>query len=323
VARRAQTAADPSGEIMKRFRNTAFLLALVLTASWAAAQSRGDGRISGKVVDDQGKPADGVVIRAMMAGQNEPFQAKSNNKGDWSINNIAPGQWNIEFQKDGFDVRRITVELGESGRIPPINVALEKPAPKVDPRAEVEAEGKKAMALAQEGKFADARKVYEDLAAKYQGLQVHSFIARTYAAEKNLDKAIEHARLAVTAEPDNADNKLLLADLLMEKGEKAEAHQLLATIDMSKAPDPLSFINASIQMINDQKPDEALAMLDKVAKQWPQQADTFYYRGRAYIAAKKLPEAKVELEKFVSMAKPDAPQLADAKKLLEQMKDVK
>jgi hypothetical protein len=34
-------------------------------------------------------------------------------------------------------------------------------------------------------------------------------------------------------------------------------------------------------------------------------------------------EAKADLEKFVSMAPPDSPQLADAKKLLEQLKDVK
>ena len=41
----------------------------------------------------------------------------------------------------------------------------------------------------------------------------------------------------------------------------------------------------------------------------------------AYIVAKKLPEARTDLEKYVSIAPPDAPQLADAKKVLEQLKD--
>ncbi len=36
-----------------------------------------------------------------------------------------------------------------------------------------------------------------------------------------------------------------------------------------------------------------------------------------------MPEAKADLEKFVSMAPPDARELPDAKKLLEQLKDVK
>ena len=64
-------------------------------------------------------------------------------------------------------------------------------------------------------------------------------------------------------------------------------------------------------------------MLNKVAGQFPTQAETYYYRGRAYVAAKKLPEAKADLEKFVSMAAPDARELPDAKKILDQIKDAK
>jgi hypothetical protein len=48
-----------------------------------------------------------------------------------------------------------------------------------------------------------------------------------------------------------------------------------------------------------------------------------YYRGRAYLAAKKMPEAKADLEKFVAAALPDSRELPDAKKILEQMKDIK
>ena len=63
--------------------------------------------------------------------------------------------------------------------------------------------------------------------------------------------------------------------------------------------------------------------IDKLQKQFPTQANILYYRGRAYIAAKKMPEAKADLEKFVSMAPPDARELPDAKSLLEKLKDVK
>jgi tetratricopeptide (TPR) repeat protein len=305
---------------MKRLRIPAFLLACVLAALSAAAQSRGNGRIEGKVEDDQGQPAADVVIRAQMAGQADIVQAKSNNKGEWRLNNLGAGEWTVEFHKDGFEVNRVKVTLGANERKPPMTVALAKP---VDPNVEIQAEAKKALELAQGGKFAEARKVYETLLAKYPTIQIHPFIARTYAAEKNYDKAIEHAKLGLAAEPDNVDTKLLLADVLMEKGDKAEAQKLLASIDMTKAPDPVSFINAAITLINDQKADDAIALLDKVIAQWPQQAEPFYYRARGYIAAKKMPEAKADLEKYVSMARPDSPQLADAKKLLEQLKDVK
>jgi tetratricopeptide (TPR) repeat protein len=94
-------------------------------------------------------------------------------------------------------------------------------------------------------------------------------------------------------------------------------------LDITKVKNPLPFINASISLINESKTDEAIAMLDKVAGQFPTQAETYYYRGRAYVAAKKMPEGKADLEKFVAMAAPDARELPDAKKILEQLKDAK
>jgi tetratricopeptide (TPR) repeat protein len=305
---------------MKRLRIPALILACVLAAVSAVAQSRGNGRIEGKVEDDQGKPAADVVLRATMKGQTDVVEAKTNNKGEWRLNNLGAGDWVVEFRKEGFEPNRITVTLGANERKPPITVSLARP---VDPNVEIQAQAKKAMDFAQAGKFADARKVYEDLLAKYPTIQIHPYIARTYAAEKNYDKAIEHAKMGLASQPDDVDTKLLLADVLMEKGDKAEAQTLLASVDMTKAPDPVSFINAAITLINDQKTDEAIAMLDKVIAQWPQQPEPYYYRGRGYIAAKKLPEARTDLEKFVAIAKPDAPQLADAKKLLEQLKDAK
>jgi tetratricopeptide (TPR) repeat protein len=115
----------------------------------------------------------------------------------------------------------------------------------------------------------------------------------------------------------------VLADLMMEKGDKPAALEIMKSIDLSQVKNPLPLINGSISLINDGKTDEALDLLNKVATQFPTQAETYYYRGRAYVAAKKYPEAKADLEKFVSMAAPDARELPDAKKLLEQLKDAK
>jgi hypothetical protein len=44
-----------------------------------------------------------------------------------------------------------------------------------------------------------------------------------------------------------------------------------------------------------------------------------YLRGRAYLAATKLPEAKADLEKYVATAPATSAQMADAKKLLDQL----
>jgi predicted Zn-dependent protease len=172
--------------------------------------------------------------------------------------------------------------------------------------------------------FADARKVYEDLLVKFPSIhQLHRFIAAAYAGEKNYPKAIEHLKIVLEKEPTNLDVKILMAELLMEQGNKAEGVALLQSIDLTQVKDPLPFINAGINLINDGKADDAIALLTKLTEAFPKQNEIYYYRGRAYLAAKKMPEAKADMEKFVAAAPPDARELPDAKKILEQLKTIK
>ena len=302
----------------------AFAAIALSSAAWSAwAQpTRGEARIGGKVVDDTGKPAANVVVKATLTGQMPPLQAKTNNKGEWSINNMAGGVWELEFTKEGFGPERITLDLKPDQRISNMEVALKPPAP--DPNAEIQAEVKRAAELFQNKQIAEGRKIYETLLVKYPTLhQLHEFIGRTYAAEGQYDQAIEHVRIAVEKDPENVQAKVFLGDLLMEKGNKAEAQKILDSVDLTKVEDPAPFINLAIGKINEQKSDEALALLDKLMARFPKDASLYYYRGRANLAGKKLPEAKADLEKFVSMALPDARELPDARRILEQMKDVK
>jgi predicted Zn-dependent protease len=306
---------------MTRVRNTALILFCVLFAAIASAQSKGNARVNGKILDDEGKPAAGVLVRAIKAGDAAPVEIKTNDKGEWKLENLAAGNWNFEFLKEGFDPQRMSLEL--TNRNPPIEMKLTKTAA-VDPNAELQAGMKQAMELQKSGKGEEARKIISDLIAKYpEAYRLNAFIAQTYAEEKNYDKAIEYLKIVVDKEPGDIDMKTFLAELYTAKGLKEEAQKVLDSVDMTQVKDPTIFINMAISSINAGKADEAIDLLDKVAKQFPTQSNVLYYRARANIVAKKMPEAKADLEKFVSIAPPDARELPDAKKLLEQLKDVK
>ncbi len=154
---------------------------------------------------------------------------------------------------------------------------------------------------------------------KYPSIyQLEGFIARTYAAESQPAKALEHLKIAMEKEPNDVDLKLLQADLLIESGDKAGARAILDGVDMTKVKDPFPFMNAAITLINEKKGAEAVASLTKLLAQFPNQNEIYYYRGRAYLSDSKMDEAKADLEKFVSVA-PTAKEAADAKKILEQM----
>jgi predicted Zn-dependent protease len=214
----------------------------------------------------------------------------------------------------------MTVEIS-GNKNPPIDMKLTKA---VDPNVELQAKMKEAGDLQQANKQAEARKIVEDLLAKYpMATRLNAFIATTYEAEKNYDKAIEYAKIVVEKEPADQDLRLYLGELLTIKGDKVEAQKVLDAIDMAQVKDPTVFLNMAIAAINAGRADDAIATLDKVAKQFPTRPDILYYRARANIVAKKMPDAKADLEKFITLAPLDSPQLADAKKLLEQLKDVK
>jgi predicted Zn-dependent protease len=271
--------------------------------------------LSGKVVDEQGQPIADAMVRALMVGQTEPVSGKSDKKGEWRLNGLAEGQWQIEIGKEGLAPYRDVIEI-KTERPAPLSVTLKKP---VDPTVEINAEIQRAAVLAQGGKVAEARKIYEDLLVKYPSVyQLESFIARTYAVESQPAKALEHLKIALEKDPNDVELKLLHADLLMETGDKAGAKAILDGVDMTQVKDPFPFMNAAIVMINEGKGAEAAVSLTKLLAQFPNQNEIYYYRGRAYVQAQKFDEAKADLEKFVSLS-PNAKEAADAKRILDQL----
>lgn len=297
-------------------RTAVALIAAALLASSAMAQPRGNARLAGKVVDEQGQPLENALVTAQMTGQSDMLSGKTDKKGEWTIKGAGNGEWKVQVSREGLEPATEMIEV-KGDKAPPLNVTLKKA---VDPMIAVNAKLQEAATIAQAGKIPDARKIYEDLLAKYpQIYQLEGFIARTYAAENNIPAALQHLKVNLEKEPNNVELKLFHAELLMESGDKAGAKAILDAVDMKEVKDPYTFINQAINLINDKKGAEAAELLTKLMAQFPTTAELYYYRGRAYVASDKLDDAKADLDKFVQMA-PNAKEAADAKKILEQIK---
>ena len=113
---------------------------------------------------------------------------------------------------------------------------------------------------------------------------------------------------------------MLLGSTLMEDGRNDEARQVLASVDEAKVTDPAVFLNIGIGLINDKKQADAVTWFDKAIARFPQHPDGYYYRGISYLSLGKTAEAKTDLQKYVTIAPADAPELATAKKILETIK---
>jgi tetratricopeptide (TPR) repeat protein len=298
--------------------------AAVIVAALSApafAQSRGSGHVHGTVKDESGQPVEGVQVKAVKQGEKDVFTDKTNKKGEWSINGIAGGQWNLDFVKAGYETRSITAPVSEAQPLPPMPIEIKKAVEKVDPNTEIKAELQKAAPLLEAGKFAEARAIYEQVQQKYPDVwQVEPLIARTYAGENKPDEAIAHLQKALEHDPDNIDVKLVMASVLSEQGKTDEAAKYLDGIDVTKVKDPVVFLNQGITLINQGKAAEAMPIFNKVVEGFPTDAEAYYYRGRAELATGKFAEAKADLQKFIGMPGADAAQVEQAKKILEQLK---
>lgn len=302
------------------------LAAYAMPAAPAHAQEwRGVGRAGGFVVDEAKKPIQGVRVKATLpASQNrgpEPGTSKAN--GEWAVGGLTGGSWSLDFEKDGYETRRITVPISEGGRLLPLEIVMKKAVVVVvvDPNEAIKVRLTEASALMSAGKFAEARMIYEALQTEHpQVKQFRPLIARAYYGEGNKEKAIEILRAAATADPANVEVSMLLGNLLMEAGKADEAKAVMSAIDDSKVTDPVVYVNMGIGLLNEGKQAEAIPWLDRAITRFPTKADAYYYRGVSYLGIGKQAEAKADLEKFVKLAPADAPELPTAKKILESIK---
>lgn len=312
-----------------RARRIAAVLVCVLALGVATtAQNRGKAKAEGRVVGEDGKPLQDVIVAAIMEGFDKPFQqAKTNNKGEWRIENLAAGKWKFYFGgKDGLEEKSVDAQVGDGGTVAVDAVTLGKP---VDHTAVINADLQKANELIATKQVGEARKIFEGILTKYPQLpgqfqgQLHGAIAQTYGMENQSAKALEHLKKAIELDPQNVDMQLVYGEVLLQSGQRAEGEKILLGADLTKVKDPYPYMNIVISQINDQKVDDALALLGKLMTQFPNDNSMYYYRGRAHLAAKKFPEAKADLDKFVAGAPADSRELPDAKKILEQLKDIK
>ena len=312
-----------------RARRIAAVLTCVLALAVApAAQNRGKSRAEGKVVGDGGQPLQDVIVAAVMDGFDKAFQqSKTNNKGEWRIDNLAPGKWRFIFGgKEGLEEKTVEAQIGESGTTQVAVVTLGKP---VDHTALINADLQKAGEMMQTKQSAEARKIYLNILEKYPQMpadfraQLNGAVAQSFALENQNAQALEYLKKGIELDPKNVDLQLVYGEALLQSGQRAEGEKILLSADITKVKDPFPYMNIVIGMINDKKIDEALALLGKLMAQFPNENALYYYRARANLAGNKLPDAKADLQKFTAAAPPDARELPDAKKILEQLKDVK
>jgi tetratricopeptide (TPR) repeat protein len=294
-----------------------FAIVMLLAVPLAAAQSwRGMGRMAGKVTDEQGRPLENVVVKLNLPGAGGT-ETRTNRKGEWAIAGISRGDWQVDFELAGYEVKQIAISIAELTRVPPVEVVLKLDVNEVIRLAMIEG-----GELLNQQKYAEARAVYEKLLAKYpEAYRVEQYIARTHYAEKNYEEAVKHLRIAVEKDPSDQENKLRLGNILMDMGRVDEGRQVIASVDDTAVKDPAIYVNVGISLLNQNKANDALPYFEKAISRFPAKGEAYYYRALVRLQKGDTEGTIADLTKFLELA-PDAPEVPAAKKALEQLKKV-
>ncbi len=298
---------------------TLVLLGTLFVSDAAAQLWQGRGRMDGTVMETDGTPIEGVV-KAYLPNASGGKEVTSDDEGRWAIGGLAGGRWQLDFIKDGFTTRQISLALPEGLRPRPVRMTLVRVEPTVDPNQEIADGLVRATDLMNADRFADARRIYLHLLATYpEAHQLHPLVARTYHADQQLDNAVRHLRLALEADPGNATVTMLLGSVLVERGDTEEGRRMLESVDEASVGDPAVFVNLGIEILNLAAPSDAIPHFDKAIERFPDYPDAYYFRGITHLQLGDQAAAAADLERFVTLA-PDAAEAQTARNMLEQLR---
>jgi tetratricopeptide (TPR) repeat protein len=307
------------------------MLGLVLLAGEVSAQT---GTARGKVMDDKGQPLEAVkILIEFQGGINRKNETKTNKKGEYTQVGLAPGNYKITAEKEGFQTTfiQVKVSLGEATVMPEMKLVPGKTggqsaaaAAAADKAiAEIRAAVDSAIALVNAGKLAEAETVYADLAAKnptipqlYYNLGVVQMQAKKAAeSEASFLKAIE-------IKPDYADAQSALVNLYLGTGQGAKAVEYTQKAATANPTDAKAQFQVGYASFNSGKYEEAAAAFKKAEELDASNAEIQYYLGSIAIGQNNIAECATRLEKYLAQA-PTGPNAATATQLLAACKPKK
>jgi tetratricopeptide (TPR) repeat protein len=296
--------------------------ARLLAVDPAQAQDwKGRARLEGRVLAPDGTPLAGATVKLDNPGRGGGPTITTDKKGKWAYLGLVAGTWNIDVGADGYATKKVSIDLaGESVRINPIEVRLERAGPPPTAPEVLEAV-KKADEAYKAGRFGEAQAEYEKILALRPDLAttIHQQMGFSLIQLKKYPEALEHLQKVLDADPSSTQIRAIMAQAALEGGLIDRGLELLKGVDDASIKEPDVFFNIGVNLINANRPDDAVVYFGKAVALDPAYADGYFRRGLAHLQRNRSTEAKADLRKFVEL-QPTGPQADLARKALEQIR---
>ncbi|MCP5046441.1 MAG: tetratricopeptide repeat protein [bacterium] len=262
------------------------LAAVALWVSPAAegyAQHEGKARLKGIVTGPDAAPLAGVIVKLYSHKAGAGLEVKTDKKGQWKALWIRGGKWDIDFDKAGFQPKKISSNLKEDTKIVFIETTLEPSKGPALNRGMMD-DFDKGNKLFSRGKIAEALAIYETIIKKFpDSYAIYLNIGNCHFDKQNYQKAIDAYQKLVEKEPNHTDALLSIGNSYSNLKQNQKALEYYKKIDVSKINDPLVLYNIGVFNFNAGKTKEAINFLKRSTQVKADFPDGWYQLGMSYM----------------------------------------
>lgn len=293
---------------------------LLLAATFLLPQEfKGKGRLLGSVTDEQGVPVEGVRVKYLSVKAQAGFENVSDKDGKWVAAWIRGGTWNIDFEKFGFEPKKISVEVQEFQRNPEVKVVLKKAAGLILTE-DLKTLLTKGNALFDEKKYDEARAVYEDVLSKYPDAYVmYRNVGNCWFAQEKYDLAEQSYLKILEKEPKNAEAIILIGNTYANRGDTPKALEWYGRLEFDKIDDPVVLYNVGANYYNSGKFEDALKYYRKATEINQAFPDGLYQLGLTLLNLQNNAEAVATFEAYLKID-PDSERAGQVRGFLDYLK---
>jgi tetratricopeptide (TPR) repeat protein len=302
-------------------------LTIFLAVSLFPQSVTGNGKIKGIVLDEKtGQPLPGVTVKLFsVKAQNyfRPFPV-TDGEGKWKALYLRGGSWNIDFEKAGYETKKISFPVNElpGSKQTDVEIKMRK-IEGIVLTEDIISELEKGNKLFGEKKYADALAVYEAIYGKNpDAFIILKNIGNCYFAMEKYDQAAASYLKLYEKQPNSAEVMTLIGNSYSNARNMEKAMEWYQKIPFEEIADTDTLFNIGANLINNNKNDEALKYFSRSVEVDPEFAPGYYQLGMSYTALNRIPEALAALKKFMELA-PDSPDFGTAKAIVDAFSKVK
>jgi len=275
-----------------------FMLGGVLHG-YALVQS-GSGFISGLVTDEHGQPLSEVKIRLYHLQSKAQIAIRTNDRGEWSAAIMGRGSWYLDFEKTGYETRRICIQVvGQQARPAWLETRLKRLEGLVITEEIIQAL-EEANALFSQGKLDEAGVIYQNILTESPDSYVINYYLGNYYLEKEkYDQAIDCYQKVIDKNPQFVPGLIALGNCYLKKKEIARAIDCYQRLDINKIEDPQLLYQIGIVYFNRGLFLPALTYFQKAVTLQPDFPDARYQLGLTCLLLGRYTQARLAFQNYL------------------------